>query len=73
MKWIQHVSIVRIAEAAVTAKKLLGMMCQENVPEEKYMELLSKIQAALQMAFRLHILLKWFFNCACLPRQIFKG
>lgn len=23
-------------------------MCQENVPEEKYMELLSKIQAGLQ-------------------------
>lgn len=34
----------------MTAKKLLGMMCQENVPEEKYMELLSKIQAGLQTA-----------------------
>lgn len=49
---------MRVAEAAVTAKKLLGMMCQENVPEEKYMALLSKIQAGLQTAYRLHTLLK---------------
>lgn len=73
MKWIQHVSIVRVAEAAVTAKKLLGMMCQENVPEEKYMELLSKIQEGLQTTYQLHMLLELFFNCICIPRQIFKG
>lgn len=73
MKYIQHVSIVRVAGAAVTAEKLLGMMCQENVPGEKYMELLSEMRAGLRMASRLQMLLKLFFNCICKPGQIFKG
>lgn len=46
----------------MTAKKLLGMMCQENVPEEQNMELLSEIQAGLQTAYQPHMLLNLFFS-----------
>lgn len=73
MKWIQHVSIVHVAGAAVTAKKLLGMMCQENVPEEQNMELLSEIQAGLQTAYQPHMLLNLFFSWIYILRQIFKS